>query len=105
MEVRILLGDNARHVPAWMYVQDQGKGVVSFVGASRVPDLAAHPLRYGSRRTHQFLVGELVVRPHMLLATDALRGTGLSNLVLGHDVAAMLRQGEAIIGDPTPYCG
>jgi hypothetical protein len=68
-----LYGPDARHVPAWMYVQDQGGGTVALVGASRTPD-EAHPLRYGSQRTHQLIVGEVIVRPHYVIASDALIG-------------------------------
>ena len=94
---RVLFGDNARHVPAWLYVQNQGDGVVSFVGGSRTP-VPAHPARYGSDRSHQFIVGELLIRPHVIVATDALRGNGLASLVSnGHDVAEMLRAGEYLL--------
>jgi hypothetical protein len=94
---RVLYGQNARHVPAWLYVQDAGDGLVSFVGASRVDD-AAHPLRYGSDRTHQLIVGEVIVRPHLVVATDALKGTGLAGLMTGaHDIDAMLDEGEYVI--------
>lgn len=103
MDVRILFGDNARHVPAWMYIQDQGDGTVTFAGASRLPG-TRHSLRYGSDRTHQFMVGEIVVRPHMLLGTDALRGQGLAHLVrAGHNIDEMLAAGELIIGDARRY--
>lgn len=95
--VRIMFGQNARHVPAWLYVQHQGDGMVSFVGASNVGD--PHPLRYGSDRTHQFIVGEVIVRPHLVVATDTLRGLGLPGLAThDHDIAAMLRDGERLIG-------
>jgi hypothetical protein len=99
---RVMYGDNARRVPAWLYVQDQGtdsKGAyVSFVGASRVAD-GPHPLRYSSGRTHLFVVGEIMVRPHLAVATDALRGHGLSGLATaGHDIGEMLSDGELIIG-------
>lgn len=97
---RVMFGENARHVPAWMYVQDLGEGAVSFVGASRVPEPGPHPLRYSSRRAHQFIVGELVVRPHIIVATDELRGSGLSSLATGdHNVRKMLRKGEVLLGD------
>jgi hypothetical protein len=56
---RIMFGEHARQVPAWCYVQDQGSGVVSFVGSSRAD--SPHPLRFGSSRTHQFVVGELML--------------------------------------------
>lgn len=92
--VRAMFGENAVHVPAWFYVQHQAEGVVSFVGASR-----SEALRFGSDRTHQFVVGELIVRPHRVVATDALRGQGLSGLMTGaHDLAAMLAAGELLVG-------
>jgi hypothetical protein len=103
---RLMFGENARHVPAWMYVQDNGPGGVTFIGASNVtgthrpaPDATPHPLRYGSERTHQLIVGELIVRPHLVIATDTLRGMGLTNLAVmnPHVIAAMLRDGEKLI--------
>lgn len=94
---QIMYGENARHVPCWMYVQDQGPSVVSFVGASRILS-DAHPLRYGSDRTHQFIVGEAIIRPHLVVATDALVGYGLAGLAQSsHDIDAMLDKGEKII--------
>jgi len=94
---QIMFGENARHVPMWMYVQDSGSGVVSFTGASRVGE-ASHPLRYGSERTHQFILGELVIRPHLVMATDTLRGMGLAGLATnGHDLRRMLTDGELLI--------
>jgi hypothetical protein len=69
---------------------------VSFVGGSRT-DAPDHPLRYGSRRTHQFLLGDLIVRPRLAVATDTLRGQGLAALVThDHDVGRMLRRGETL---------
>jgi hypothetical protein len=102
---RLMFGENARHVPAWLYVQDAGNGVVTFVGSSSVtgtphprPAAGPHPLRYGSDRTHQLVIGELIVRPHLVVATDTLKGIGLPGLAThDHDIAAMLRNGEKLI--------
>lgn len=96
-----MFGQNARRVPAWMYVQDQGDGFVSFVGGSKTDDpRTSHPARYGSARTHQFVVGELIIRPHLVVATDALRGEGLSGLATsGHQLTHMLTNGEVLL-DP-----
>ncbi len=96
---RTLYGQDARHVPAWIYVQKHGNEVVGLVGASRVPPGTAHPLLYGSSRQHTFIVGEIIIRPHIVIATDALRGAGAGNLYLGdHDFTAMLADGELIVG-------
>lgn len=96
-QLRYLLGEHAHRVPGWMYVQRAGDGTVSFVGASRT-DTAAHPLSYGSSRSHQFILGELVVRPHLVLGTDVLRGQGLGGLATqGPDLPGMLANGEVIV--------
>jgi len=94
--VRMLYGADARHVPAWLYVQDQGQGLVSFVGASAVPN---HPLRYGTQFAHVFIVGEVVVRPHVAVGTDSLRGSGLAALATSdHSIEHMLSNGQLIAG-------
>lgn len=98
--IRAMFGQDAVHVPAWLYVQDQGSGIVSFVGASKpVTDLRApHPLRYGSDRTHQLVAGDLVFRPQLVVGTDTLRGTGLGGLAVGgHRVEDLLTEGEIIL--------
>lgn len=99
----LLLDPAVLHVPAWMYVQSHGEGVVSFVGSSRIPK-GPHPLRYGSERTHQLLVGELVVRPHYAIGTDVLRGKGLGGLATqSPDLERFLEHGEVIL-DPHALC-
>lgn len=96
--VKAILGNNAVHVPAWLYVQNQGSGLVTFIGSSRT-EHTVHPLRYGSERTHQLIVGEIVIRPHSVIATDALEGEGLASLVTnGHDIDRMLGNGEILLG-------
>lgn len=81
---------------AWMYVQDQGEGMISFVGASRVDTF-----RFGSTCTHQFVVGDLTLVPGLVVATDTLRGKGLASLATyNHDLSAMLRDGELLLGAP-----
>lgn len=96
---RVMYGENARHVPAWMYAQRHGPEVVGLVGASRVPEGTPHPLLYGSARQHAFIVGEIIVRPHIVIATDALMGYGAGSLYLGeHEFGEMLGGGELIVG-------
>jgi hypothetical protein len=96
---RVMYGQNARHVPAWMYVQRHSAETAGLIGASRVPQGTAHPLLYGSARQHAFIVGEVIVRPHLVITTDALAGTGAGSLYLGdHDFRAMLADGELAVG-------
>ncbi|MFK0142506.1 hypothetical protein [Streptomyces murinus] len=100
----IALDPHVRHVPAWLYVQNAGDGTVSFVGSSRVRTDEEHPLRYGSNRSHQLLVGELLVRPHYALDTNVLRGQGLGGLATTHhDLDRLLSDGEILL-DPHGLC-
>lgn len=96
---QVMYGENACHVPAWMYVQRHGPEIVGLVGASRVPQGTPHPLLYGSSRQHALIVGEIIVRPHLVITTDALTGEGAGSLYLGnHDFRMMLADGELCIG-------
>jgi hypothetical protein len=109
---RVMYGENARHAPAWLYTQGPGE-VVQFVGASAVQG-ACHwdcaqshghrdnPLVYGANRWPiQFIVGEIIVRPHLVIGTDSREfvGMGLGGLATaGHDMGEMLAHGELIAG-------
>lgn len=95
-----VFGEKTLHLPMWMYVQNQAPGLVSFIGASRIDSNAPeHPLRFGSSRSHQFVKGEFLIRPHAVLGTDALRGKGLGGLITDpRTVGEMLANGEYIIG-------
>lgn len=81
---KVMFGQHAVHVPAWLVVQDSGDGIVSFVGGSKVgvEQFAAglHPLRFGSAKTHQLVIGEVIIRPHRVTASDERRGSGLAGL-------------------------
>jgi hypothetical protein len=107
--IRLLLGKDARQGTGWAYIQDQGPGIVSFVGSAKVGKNERHPFRYGTPNydgskngpegyySHHFMVGEVLIRPHLLVATNALQGQGLAGLATGnHDIRAMLRSGEIV---------
>ncbi len=83
----------ALRVSVHFIVQDQGPGVVSFVGASRIDkdhipsrnipgnrEEPGHPLRYGSKETHQLIVGDLIVIPKVVIGSNKFTGHGLAGL-------------------------
>lgn len=93
-----MFGSHARHVPVWMWVQGDSDAVI-IAGGSR-GNGHAHPLRYGSDATHQFILGELIVRPHLVFETDHYRGSGVSGLLTsGTDIEEIVRHGN-LIADP-----
>lgn len=92
---RAMYGEWARHVPAWLYVQDNGEGQRSFVGATQSSDLS-----YGQPHTHQFILGELIVRPHFAVSSNAFRGHGLTGLATVNHSDFLLAEDLSIICDP-----
>lgn len=97
---RVIWGEHARHVPAWMVVQDGGDTTVALAGSSMTPG-GPNPLRYGSRQPHQLVVGEIIVRPHVVIETEALRGYGFGQFLTSMPPLNELiedGQGRLIIG-------
>lgn len=92
--IRSMFGCNARRVPMWMKVQANPDGTTMFVGAS----MQGNALAYGSTMTHQHIVGELIVRPHMVLESNHCRGHGLNGLAKECEMQEWVK---SVILDPT----
>jgi hypothetical protein len=96
-----LLGDRAARVPAWYYLRNHGEGVVSFVGAAKMPD---NPLLFGTKRDLRFCNGEAIFRPAYVIGTDVFQGWTMGQLLTNsHNPEWMMNegQGEVVFGDPT----
>jgi hypothetical protein len=77
--IKMLFGIHAARVPIQMSVQDMGANLVAAVLVSPSKDLA-----FGSKCCHQLVLGDAVIRPHLVLETDELKGQGLSGLATMH---------------------
>lgn len=92
---RAMFGQFAQHVPAWMYVQHQGPGIVSFVGASKSEDL-----RFGGSKVHQFFLGELIARPHFVAESATFTGNGLASLIRSYHTDFLNAPDVKLLCDP-----
>ena len=90
---KVMFGPNAIHVPAWMVVQEMGQGGVALVGAS----LSRLPL-YGSTLPHVLVAGELIIRPHVAVASDKLRGLGAAGLLTCGWQPEYWQDGQFLVG-------
>lgn len=81
MYMKAMFGQSAIKIPTHFFVQNQGDGVVIFAGAARTKDKSQHPLRYGGSLTHQMVVGEIIVRPHIVVESDKFKGSGITGLL------------------------
>jgi hypothetical protein len=70
---RAMFGQHAIHIPMWLIAQE-GEAT-TFVVATRSSELM-----FGCVRTHALVWGELIVRPHLVVASDEFRGSGLTHL-------------------------
>jgi hypothetical protein len=93
--MQMIFGIHARQVPAWMFIQRHGAGV-SFVGASASADLT-----WESTQAHQLVLGEMVVRPHLAVASDVFRGHGLQGLATASHGEFLSAADMSVLCDPT----
>lgn len=73
---RVVMGDKAFKVAMNLIVQTYPDGKAAGVFQT------AHglPLHFGSKRSHILVLGDMIYRPRMVIASDAMRGMGISHL-------------------------
>lgn len=74
---KVMFGEKAIEVPVWLYVQNQGNNMSSFIGLSPYSDA----IRYQEEFTHSFITGSIIVRPARILASDDFIGRGLESMI------------------------
>ncbi len=75
--MKAMFGEHAIHVPINLIVQkvdDDGR-----VGGVFQTQLGK-PLLFGSKKEHQLILGECVIRPHLVAHTNAFVGHGIAGL-------------------------
>lgn len=97
--IRALFGANAIHVPFNCIVQaDMQHNTVSAVvvvgGTPQIKDYL-----FGSKMTHQLILGDAVIRPRLVFESDHLRGVGFAGLARNgmSNVDEWLKNGKLII--------
>lgn len=72
-----MFGSHAIHIPMNMIVQPMGEGKI--IGVFQTTN--ADSLLFGSKMTHQLVMGDVVIRPHLVMESDALAGRGVAGLL------------------------
>lgn len=89
---KVMYGQDAIHIPFWMVGQNK-RTVVPFAGGTRSLDLL-----FGSQKTHVLVVGEIIVRPHIVVASDDFVGRGIGGFWTDLPTAdEWLRNGDIIV--------
>ena len=72
-----MYGKGAIHIPINFIVQkvdDEGRVTGVFQTS------AGTPLLFGSKKTHQMILGDAIIRPRLVCESDEFQGSGLSSL-------------------------
>lgn len=88
---KVMFGAAAVHVPAWLYVQDGG----IIVGASKDPRVA-----FGGTKTHQLMLGEIILRPHWVVESNSFRGHGVTSLLTSSHQDFLMADDLTVLADP-----
>lgn len=96
---RAMFGQNAIQVPFNCIVQanpnENTVAAVIVVGGS------SQTLRYmfGGKKTHQLIIGDAIIRPHLVMDSDHLTGTGIAGIARSGfaDVEGWMRNGTTLI--------
>jgi hypothetical protein len=91
--IRMMFGCHAVRVPIQMAVQQASEHTLVTVTLTRA---MPGDLRFGSDKAHQLVLGDAVIRPHVVLETDAFKGHGLGGLAM-EPVEEWVRQGNVLL--------
>lgn len=92
---KVMYGQNAFQIPINMISQEvEGEKVTGVFQTS-----IGLPLRFNSQRTHILILGDLVFRPRLVIASDHLRGSGFAGLAKDGfaDMDGWLQHGDIIL--------
>lgn len=90
---KVLYGEHAIHVPMWMVVARTTGDIPAFVGSSRDPAML---FGMQEKECHGLIIGEIVVRPHLVVVSDAMAGHGLSSFIRNPELDTFARTGRVV---------
>lgn len=94
-----MFGQNAIQVPFNCIVQANHKEntTVAVIVVGGTPQAMGYT--FGGKKTHQLIVGDAIIRPHLVMDSDHLVGTGLAGIAMSGfaDVGAWMESGKMLI--------
>ena len=99
---KAMYGEYARHIAFNLVLQDQGKEngkrLASFVGTTSFADV----MGYGFKKNHCLVLCDAVIRPHLVIESDHLRGTGLTGIITSSSMSGVrewVRHGNVLVNN------
>lgn len=73
---KVMFGCNAVHLPFHGVVQAADGNVSLMLFATPLKNI-----RFGSKMTHQFVMGDMIIRPHVVYESQHLVGMGAAGII------------------------
>lgn len=73
---KVMMGQNAFHIAMNLIIQTYGNDTAAGVFQTK----QGKPLYAGSERSHILMLGDMIYRPRVIVASDAFQGTGIGGL-------------------------
>jgi hypothetical protein len=93
-----MYGQDARHVAFNVVLQDQGEGKAAIVGTTSF----AKTMGYGFKKNHCLLLCDVIIRPHLVIESNHLRGVGLAGIVTSSSMSGVsewVRKGNILVNN------
>jgi len=74
---KAMYGENARHVAFNVVLQDAGENRAAIIGTTSFASL----MGYGFKKNHCLLLCDAIIRPHLVIESDHLRGVGAAGIL------------------------
>lgn len=98
--IRAMFGAHAIQIPFNLIVQgDPIKHPDTASGVFQLRHPLAKQLYFGSTKCHQLILGEIVLRPHLVIESDAFAGHGIGGLYTSafDDIDTWIREGNVLL--------
>lgn len=99
--IRAAFGEHAIHTPMNFVVQALAPDSFVAMAQCRVPPALFKRLVFNSKKPHQLIMSDIVLRPRLVMETEHLRGIGMAGIFTsssGYDVHEWVRHGNKLFG-------
>jgi len=95
---RAMFGQDARHIAFNVVLQDQGDNKAAIIGTTQFAKL----MGYGFKKNHCLLLCDAIIRPHLVIESDHLVGSGATGILTSSsmaDVSEWVRHGNILVNN------
>ena len=96
---KIMFGEHAFRVPMNFIIQGDTNNPNELAGVFQGRHPAMKQMLFGSKKCHQLILGDIVIRPHLVVESDAFIGMGINGIYKDgfRDLDKWITQGSTLL--------